>query len=143
MREIKFRGRRIDNEEWIYGSLITHSHMGVDKYFIAPEGMAQIYATSHKVISETVSQYTGLKDKDGREVYEGDVLVYDDTPYSAYASKQTGSITWRRGAFCFSHMFYGSMHYSTFNRDDFFEQKSKIIGNIHDNPELLKEAPHD
>jgi uncharacterized phage protein (TIGR01671 family) len=70
MREIKFRGKRIDNGEWVYGYYCFNGYTDEQKHFIIPDYASAFYGI--EVIPETVGQFTGLHDKNGKEIYEGD-----------------------------------------------------------------------
>ena len=125
MRIIKFRGIDAPNDEWIYGSLVI-----VDgNYHILEEGETEAHEYN-RVDEKTAGQFTGLHDKLGNEVYEGDLL-----------SRNTGltyQVYWNNNESGFN------MKNTSWADDDcpmnFYnvEERFEVVGNIHDNPELVK-----
>lgn len=131
MREILFRGKRIGSGEWVEGGV----YCGNFAWIINTD--ASGHFKHYMVDPSTVGQYTGLTDRHGRRIFEGDILEshYDDL----YPDNVTIEVVeWFRNGW-----------YSRRPGDhdpDFLEEEgalpySEIIGNIHDNPELLKEEP--
>jgi uncharacterized phage protein (TIGR01671 family) len=131
MRDIKFKGKRVDNGEWVYGYYwldcvngthkITVSNMGADNF------------RCFKVIYDTVSQYVGLKDKNSKEIFENDIIkssnntigqVYFDETSLQYLYKN------REGGFRF---------YNGQIEDEMpIYREYKVVGNVFDNSELLE-----
>ena len=132
MREILFRGKTQQHTRWIYGDL--NHYMCDDGVFIAENGHSM-----HRVFKETVGQYTGLTDKNGTKIFEGDIVWFEDESPSNYeyhdcTEMRCGTIEY--GDNCF----YITDRIAVEMEDLIYDGKLdvEIIGNIHDNPELLK-----
>lgn len=126
MREILFRGKRVYNGEWLAGDLLANKY---ERPNICPIGDVNCYP----VIPETVGQYTGMKDKNGEKIFEGDIVKYSTT-CEIFTVAWHGSFA----EFVISELqkpnkaTRGSKNMYLVNR------YCEVIGNIYDNPELLK-----
>lgn len=126
MREIKFRGKRLDNGEWLYGSLVILN----GRYFIFDD------ANRHEVDPTTVGEFTGLKDKNGKEIYEGDVIrspLSEDKTRPHRIFYHTGN-----AAFMGALIDRKELCYLRLDQDWIYKFGKEVIGNIHDNPELIE-----
>ena len=135
MREILFRGKRTDNGEWVYGYYTKARYYLNEKemhVIFAPDGEAfprNEFSEYEEVDPETVCQFTGLYDKNGRKIFEGDIVRYGDTIHRVVFEQRNGTAyfgivisdieTWLFGNECPASLV-------------------DIVGNIYDNPELLK-----
>ncbi|WP_407310562.1 YopX family protein [Desulfosporosinus sp. SB140] len=127
-REILFRGKRVDNGELVYGYYIRYEHMGIVKHIIVVN-WAQVYANSHKVIPATVGQFTGLRDKNGKEIYEGDILISDTYPDNIL------KVEYRDSSFGAYPILKGNS--GVVNLHVLALNTYEVIGNVHENPEIL------
>lgn len=140
MREILFRGKRIDNGEWVEGYYAKAKDYLDEKemYVIFPLDLVLYphseFSKYEEVIPETVGQYTGLTDKNGKIIFEGDILCYTNVYANNHKSfGEVKSEEWNCG--CCNDV-YG---FSILGAIDLAEShRCEIVGNIHDNPELLK-----
>ena len=140
MREILFRGKRVDNGEWVEGSLIHQTMFygdPVDCYHILYDGEFHAdYYGSAEVIPETVGQFTGLLDKNGRKIFEGDIVILLEYVKKTF-DVDDGEVRYGRGGFHVKEFSALNSLNTLMSYDGVF--CGEVIGNIHDNPELLEE----
>lgn len=144
MKEILFRGKRLDNGNWVEGYYAKTSDMFTgETYDIIFRGDVVACLDIDKfdgyrvVRPETVGQFTGLTDKNGKKIFEGDVVnVSEHIPavnglYQVVYSEANHAYTLQRSI----EYYYDHFLFSELNG---FAKTSEVIGNIHDNPELLE-----
>lgn len=143
MREILFRGKTNyegKDSQWVYGSLLAESKntfpIIASDYDNDEEWIGIIEWGT--VDPETVGQYTGLTDKNGKKIFEGDIILFEDESPTNYeyhdcTEMRCGEIKFHDG------QFYLTNRYAVEMGDLVYDEKldGKVIGNIHDNPELL------
>ena len=122
MRQIKFRAKSIYTKEWVYGNLRI---FGERAYISAVDSHAH-----SEVFLSTVGQFTGLADCNGKEIYEGDILEIDPTTHIR------GCVIWRDDLAQFVVNLADSKQWYSI-----VSIVVRVIGNIHDNPDLIPNQP--
>jgi len=133
-REIKFRALKddISNCNFVYGQLV-YDAIGIPRITVVDKsGEGLLF---HSCIKGTEGQYTGLKDRNGKEIYEGDIVMCKtaDPPEHKGFICEFKDYRWKfQNVFLKNDDFYGTVNYA------YISTHTEVIGNIHENPELLK-----
>lgn len=135
MREIEFRGQHIATGEWKYGYyFVVETTDYQDEKGNIQNKLHYIYCNNkqHRVRPETIGQFVGLEDKNGKKIFEGDIVWHIDQKYG----EMTYKVFFRNGIFCLRGL-------SGYDKGDVFSiefllENNVVIGNIHNNPELIK-----
>lgn len=127
MRTIKFRGKKPTNGVWVYGSLVYSNEIQAAIYFQTGSGLVKSMEWVY-VNPETVGQFTGLYDKNEKEIYEGDIL-------KVQGLGEKIEVRFVRGVFAF--LWNGDLDdEAPINAPT--QEWAEVVGNIHDNPKLIK-----
>ena len=140
MREILFRAKRVDNGEWVEGYYTKLKWCNNIIYVAIPDG-AEIYSGNslyemYEINPETICQYTGKSDEDGKKIFEGDIVGFIDlySTESGYSeSSCLGEVIWSKEECCF----YVTNRLSAESWEVLDE--CKVVGNVFDDKEILED----
>ena len=126
-REILFKAKRIDNYkgEWVEGYLVRYGFTGQEKYYIVPDYASDLYGIA--IDPRTICQYTGLTDKNGKKIWENDIVICGSKLIVTWNEMFAGWCLTKKG-WIYNHYFGEACS----------PEDVEAIGNIFDNPELLE-----
>ena len=142
MREIIFRGKRIDNDEWVEGAFLNDRD---GSFYICPAVSDISYGDSsnrrrigcwYKVDQSTVGQFTGLTDKNGKRIFEGDIVRFAERRLGGEDVSVVEQVAFEESGFC-THRYFLNNWLRSGNTN---LEGIEVIGNTHDNPELLEDS---
>jgi len=128
MREIEFRGKGLYKDRWYYGYYVEHK-MSMQNYIIDLD--EEVMNKEHLVDKNTIGQYTGLKDKNGTKIFDGDLLYYRNSNHD----EEDGAmeVVFEDGAFMIAGDILVPLH-------ETYSWELEVVGNIYDNPELVEKV---
>lgn len=136
MREIKFRGKTIcEQPRWAYGSLIQYEDVSADIHGIDIFKDSENSVMFTQVDQNTIGQFTGLKDNNGVEIYEGDIVVVTNLMVDGFDEQMLTSIVYDEELACFD---FKASDRQRCVCTSVLDVELEVIGNIFDNPELLE-----
>jgi uncharacterized phage protein (TIGR01671 family) len=127
-REIKFRGKEFETRQWIEGSLTTYPKH-YPNIILVEDAEPIPRETTYVVLPETVCQFSEITDKNGNSIFEHDLILIHDSE-SSY--QFTVEVLFHKGMFCYKNKACG------FTPLWYVSDRCEVIGNVFDNPELLK-----
>ena len=126
MREILFRGKRTDNGEWVEGFYSAEEYnLNIRKIEYIPRIQIIGKCVSLGVLPETVGQFIGEVDKNGRKVFEGDIVKFKNELFEVKFIEKYSRFSGVKPGVVFSVFLFS---------------KSEVVGNVHDHPELIKDG---
>lgn len=135
MREILFRGKRVDNGEWLFGDLRHIFHGEYRTHIVDNSNGLNNSVCGLEVVPATVGQFTGLTDRNGVKIFEGDVIEYTDG-----CNDWLGAVKYDSDDAQFVVRFIGG---DVESFDNLYSGDCEVLGNIYDNPELLEVSESD
>lgn len=135
-----FKAKRVDNGKWVIGyyGVIGKRNVIIEKYaenYYCPDTCESRHGNQiHEVNSKTICQCTGLKDKNGKLIWENDIASYSDL---ITRDKKIICIEWNKMQAPFVRKYRSPMGLQYLYLDEYIASRMEVIGNIFDNPELL------
>ena len=145
MRDILFRGKTKAHNKWVYGwycgKILNHDMSSTEESSQIIDDKTLYW---HTCEPETCGQFTGLTDKNGKKIFDGDVVKFTDSPFGY---SYIGVVCFNEGSFCIKYEYWKKEKFHRIGQTDKWQDMGasgivtyqyEILGNIHDNPELLE-----
>ena len=139
MEDILFKGKRVDNGEWVYG-WVTTQHKRYSHGKVVTKIQSNTFGEGEYLVdTKTVERYIGLEDVNGKKIFSNDICFYDNKHYQVMCERDMLGGYWAETGYLLVEKGYQYGIPFTDTIDDYFCMIcAEVVGNIHDNPELMK-----